>query len=170
MPLTDAELREVYRARLEGLLADLTEARQSGDDPSVDEAKRGLLDYQSPYQDLNEEASKALEAAINADLTSAVAEFAQIANRIGTEGGTVRSGLERARAAAESRKKELLVPRIAETSTKALSELKALEGGIKDLIDQAGDVGDLGEVADLLPQAIDQLSNLRAAAKQLGLG
>ena len=168
-PLTEPQRREAHRAKLEGLVADLAEARRSGDDPRTTMAKEALFDFNSPYGELNQEAENALNAANLADLNAAVAEFARIANRIGQESGEVRSGLERARTAAESGKKELLIPRIAETSSKALAELKELKEGIDKFINQAGQADDLDQVLDLLPQAIDQLEGLRQAAKNVGI-
>ena len=168
-PLTEAQRHEAHSAKLESLVTDLAEACRSGDDMRITMAKEALLDYNSPYTNLNQEAENALNAATIADLDAAVAEFARIANRIGQEGGEVRSGLERAITAAESGKKELLIPRIAETTSKALAELKELKEGIDKFIHQAGQADDLDTVLDLLPQAIDQLEELRQAAKNVGI-
>ncbi len=168
-PLTEAQRHEAHSAKLESLVADLAEACRSGDDMRITMAKEALLDYDSPYENLNQEAENALTAVTLADLDEAVAEFAQIANRIGQRDGEVRSGLERAITAAESGTKELLIPRIAETTSKALAELKALKGGIDRFIHQAGQADDLDRVLDLLPQAINQLEELRQAAKNVGI-
>ncbi len=81
----------------------------------------------------------------------------------------VRSGLERAIIAAESGKKELLIPRIADTTSKALAELKELKGGIDKFIRQAGQADDLATVFKLLPRAIDQLKALSQAVKNVGI-
>ena len=168
-PLTEAQRREAHRAKLEGLVADLAEAHRSGDDPRTTMAKEALLDFDSPYEEFNQEAENALIAVTLEDLDAAVAEFARIANRMGREDGEVRSGLERARTAATSGKKELLIPRIAETSSKALAELKELKEGIDKFINQAGQADDLDQILALLPQAIDQLEGLRQAAKNVGI-
>ena len=166
-PLSEAPRREAHRAKLEGLIADLAEACRSNDDLRITVAKEALFDFNSPYGELNREAENALIAVTLDDLNAAVAEFARIANRIGQEGGEVRSGLERARTAAKSGKKELLIPRIAETSSKALAELKELKEGIDKFILQAGQADDLDQILVLLPQAIDQLEGLRQASKNV---
>lgn len=131
--LTEAQRHEAHSTMLESLVTDLAEACRSGDDMRITMAKEALLDYNSPYANLNQEAENALNAVTVADLDAAVAEFARIANRIGQEGGEVKSGLERAIIAAESGKKELLIPRIAETTSKALAELKELRRGLTSL-------------------------------------
>ena len=168
-PLTESQRHEALSAKLEILVTDLAEACRSGDDMRITMAKEALLNYNSPFVDLNQEAANALTATTIEDLNAAVAEFAQIANRIGQEGGEVRSGLERAITAAESGKKELLIPRIEETTSKALAELKELKQGIDKFIHQAEQADDLDTVLDLLPQAIDQLEKLRQAAKKVGI-
>ena len=167
--LSKTQHYEAHRARLGALIAELVEARRSGDDPRTTRAKEVLFDFHSPYRDLNEEAENVLNVANLDDLSLAVREFARIANRIGQEGGAVRSGFEQARIAAESGRKELLIPRIAETSSMALAALKELKEGVDQFVRQAGQADDLNHLLDLLPQAIEQIEKLRHAANNVGI-
>jgi hypothetical protein len=164
MPLTEAQRLESDGNRLRALIAEVAEAQRSGDDMVVMNAKEALLDFSSSNDELNQAATEALTTANLTDLAAAIGEFARIARNI----GAVKSGLERAVTAANSGRKELLVPKLAETSTKALTELKVLREGIEQLVEQAGDAQDLNELVELLPNAIEQLDNVRKAAKNIG--
>ncbi len=61
-PLTEAQRHEAHSAKLESLVAELAEASRSGDDMRITVAKEALLDYNSPYANLNQEADNALKA------------------------------------------------------------------------------------------------------------
>lgn len=170
MPLTEAQRLETDRNQLRALIADVAEGRRSGDDMAVITAKEALLDFSSSNDDLNQAAAEALTTANLTDLAAAIEDFARIARDISAVDGPIRSGLERAITAANSGRKELLVPKVAEISTKALTELNVLREGIEQLVDQAGDAEDLTQLVELLPNAIDQLEKVRKAAKEFGQG
>jgi len=154
---------------LEMLVAEMVEARRDRNSNQIRATKRALLDYLSPFEELNREATNAHDAACIEDLESAVSEFSKIAARIGQDGGVVKSGLERARKAAASGKKELLIPKVAEASSKALAELKELKNGIDKFVQQAGDVHNLNDVNNLLPEVITTLGKLQTATGNIGV-
>lgn len=160
---------EKARTELEKLIAEAQDARRDKVSARTDAAIQALLDYSSDFDDLNNAALDAHDAACIGDLTQAIAAFSKVATEIGKEEGQIKTGLERATKIAQAGKEDLLIPKIAEVSTRVQTELKALKEGIDNLIAEGRGVHNIQGFNNLLPQVIGVLDQVKDTAEAAGL-
>ena len=164
MSLTSRQTNEQARAELEALIADLMSARRDDDATATGAARAALIEFNTPFQDLNAEAEDAAAAAILENVNEALDKLAQIASRLGPFGDIFAA----AREVAREEKKELLIPRLAASAAQTLELFTILHQAaetISEQLDSAGEANDLDSVASILSNLLDELNKLRDAAR-----
>ena len=169
MPLTSRQRKTQDRAKLEALIANLMSARRREDSAEVREALQGLIAFNSPFSDLNEEAEDAAAAAILENLNHALDELADIAARLGPFGDVLKT----AQVIARQEKQELLIPRLAASAAQALELFTVLHQAAETIskqLDAAGEAKDLAGVVSALGNVLNELDELRDAAQAVSTG
>ncbi|MDE0342150.1 MAG: hypothetical protein OXK82_03110 [Deltaproteobacteria bacterium] len=169
MPLTNRQRKAKALAELEALIANLMSARRRDDQAATTEAREALINYNSPFLDLNREAEDAAEAAILVNLHHALDELAEITARLGSFGDVLKTAREVARHGT----KELLIPRLAASAAQALelfTVLRQAADTISEQLDAAEEANDLADVQSALHNVLTELNSLRAASRDASTG
>jgi hypothetical protein len=148
---------------LEALIRNVKAAREADDYARTEELKQALENFSAFDAALNDRAHEALVAARVADLAAAAAQLKALADGLSGAG----EALARARAAAQSGQKNLIIPRIASASERILDEAQILRAGVQRLIDAGGEVDSITELAGFLDNMMAEAKNALERARQI---
>lgn len=162
--MTDEELKLRDRARLELLISEVMEVVHggAGGSPSDQLERLSAFKSETTFEDLQEQASKARDAASNDSIEIAQADLSEIVAKLSPAGQIFKDAAQIARTG----KKELLFPRLAATTAQALEHFAALKTAIDRVAESLDDVGELGDVPNAAKNVLDALKSLKDAVRE----
>ena len=161
MPLTRRQKRAQARAELEALVANLMSAQRREDEGAATAARKALINFNTPFQDLNDEAEDAAATAILGNLNHALDELAEISARLGPFGEMFKV----AQMIARQEKKDLLIPQISASAAQTLELFTLLRQTADTISEQLGEANDLAGVVGALDNVLNELNALHDATQ-----
>lgn len=162
--MTDDELWLRDKARLELLISELMEVvhGNAGGSPSEQLDRLTAFMSKTTFEDLQEQASKAHDAASSDSIEQAQADLSKIVAKLSPAGQIFKDAAQ----IAKSGKKELLFPRLAATTAQALEQFSALKKAIDSVAESVDDIEELGDIPDAAKNVLDALKTLKDSVKE----